>query len=53
MRALRDDSVDAVVTDPPYDLTSGKKGGTGEKSLNLDHPGGRSRITTCGGFMGK
>jgi site-specific DNA-methyltransferase (adenine-specific) len=47
------ESVDAVVTDPPYDLTSGEKGGTGEASLNEKHPAGRSRITTGGGFMGK
>jgi len=47
------ESVDAVVTDPPYELTAGKKGGSGERSLNLAHPAGRSRITTGGGFMGK
>lgn len=42
----------SCVTDPPYDLTNGKKGGSGEKSVNLKHPApGRSRITT-GGFMG-
>jgi DNA modification methylase len=46
-------SVDAVVTDPPYDLTAGKKGGTGEASLNLAQPAGRSRISTGGGFMDK
>lgn len=46
-------SVDAVVTDPPYDLTSGKRGGSGDKSVNAAHPAGRSRITTGGGFMGK
>jgi DNA modification methylase len=44
-------SVDAIVCDPPYDLTAGKKGGTGEASVNLDSPYGRARITT--GFMGK
>lgn len=47
-------SVDAVVCDPPYDLTAGKKGGTGAASVNLDSPYGRSRISTGnGGFMGK
>ncbi len=46
-------SVDAVVCDPPYDLTGGKKGGSGPASLNEKHPAGRSRITTGGGFMGK
>lgn len=51
MAGLEPESFDAVVTDPPYDLTSGKKGGTGERSLNLDSPYGRARIGT-GGFMG-
>ncbi len=41
----------AVVTDPPYNLTAHKKGGSGLASLNLNSPAGRSRITT--GFMGK
>jgi len=50
---LPDASVDAVVTDPPYDLTAGKKGGTGVASLNPNSPAGRSRISTGGGFMGK
>ncbi|MFI5113510.1 MAG: DNA-methyltransferase [Terriglobales bacterium] len=49
---MPDNSIDSVVTDPPYDLTANKKGGTGAASLNLNHPGGRSRITTGGGFMG-
>jgi len=29
LRTLPDASVDSIVTDPPYELTSGKKGGTG------------------------
>jgi DNA modification methylase len=49
---LPDNSVDCCVTDPPYDLTSGKRGGTGVASLNLNSPAGRSRIST-GGFMGQ
>lgn len=49
--ALRADSFDAVITDPPYHLTTGKRGGSGAASLNLDSPAGRSRVTT--GFMGK
>lgn len=55
MKTLETSSVDAVVTDPPYDLTAGKKGGSGPASVNLDSPYGRSRITTGngGGFMGK
>lgn len=53
LAGLEDCSVDAVVTDPPYELTSGKKGGTGEASLNVNSPAGRSRIGTGGGFMGK
>lgn len=53
---IPDESVDAVVTDPPYNLTARKKGGTGTASINLDSPYGRSRIGTGnggGGFMGK
>jgi site-specific DNA-methyltransferase (adenine-specific) len=50
---LRANSVDAIVTDAPYGLTANKNGGSGEASLNLNHPGGRSRITTGGGFMGQ
>jgi site-specific DNA-methyltransferase (adenine-specific) len=53
MATFADRSFDAVVTDPPYDLTSGKKGGSGEPSLNVNSPAGRSRISTGGGFMGK
>jgi DNA modification methylase len=56
LRELPDASVDAVVTDPPYDLTAGKKGGTGAASINLESPYGRSRIGTghgAGGFMGQ
>jgi hypothetical protein len=50
---LADDSIDSIVCDPPYELTAGKKGGTGEASLNLNSPAGRSRISTGGGFMGQ
>ncbi len=46
---LAENSVDAVVCDPPYELTSGKRGGTGAASLNTKSPAGRSRIGT--GFM--
>lgn len=45
------DSFDAIVTDPPYHLTTGKKGGTGQASLNPNSPAGRAQIGT--GFMGK
>lgn len=51
-----DGSFDAVCTDPPYNLTAGKKGGSGEASVTLDSPYGRSRIGTgngSGGFMGQ
>lgn len=53
MRRLIDEkiAVDAIVTDPPYHLTTGKKGGSGEASLNPNSPAGRSVIST--GFMGK
>ena len=53
MAGMPEASVDAIVCDPPYDLTAGKKGGTGTASLNLNSPAGRSRISTGGGFMGK
>lgn len=55
MRRLPDNSVDSVVTDPPYGLTKGKKGGSGVASVSLENPYGRSRIGTgngAGGFMG-
>jgi len=47
---LEANSVDSVVTDPPYHLTTGKKGGTGPASVSLANPQGRARVTT--GFMG-
>lgn len=47
---LGDNTFDAVVTDPPYHLTAGKKGGAGAASLNEASPAGRARIGT--GFMG-
>jgi DNA modification methylase len=50
LRTLADNSVDSIVTDPPYGLTAGKKGGSGEASVNLNTPQGRARVTT--GFMG-
>ena len=52
LAGIADASVDAVVTDPPYNLTTKKKGGTGAASVNLNTPAGRARITT-GGFMGR
>lgn len=55
LRGLPSDSIDAIVTDPPYGLTANKKGGTGVASVNLDSPYGRARIGTgngAGGFMG-
>lgn len=51
LKEFADNSIDSVVTDPPYALTTGKKGGSGPKSVNLESPYGRARITT--GFMGK
>ncbi len=50
---LEANSVDTVITDPPYALTANKRGGSGVASLNENSPAGRSRITTGGGFMGK
>lgn len=32
------DHFDSIVTDPPYHLTTGKKGGTGPASVNLESP---------------
>lgn len=55
LRGLPSDSIDAIVTDPPYGLTANKKGGTGVASVNLESPYGRARIGTgngTGGFMG-
>lgn len=50
MRELADGSIDSCVTDPPYHLTAGKKGGSGPASVNTASPAGRARVTT--GFMG-
>lgn len=44
-------SFDACVTDPPYHLTTNKRGGSGAASDNPNSPAGRARIET--GFMGK
>jgi len=55
LKELPDNSVDSIVTDPPYGLTANKKGGTGVASVNLESPYGRARIGTgngAGGFMG-
>ena len=51
LATLPAESIDACVCDPPYDLTSGKRGGSGPASLNTSSPAGLSRVTT--GFMGK
>lgn len=50
LSSFADGSFDALLSDPPYHFTNGKKGGTGAKSVNLASPQGRSRIST--GFMG-
>jgi site-specific DNA-methyltransferase (adenine-specific) len=50
LATLEADSFDACVTDPPYHLTTGKKGGSGEASVNPASPAGRALVTT--GFMG-
>ena len=55
LRGMPDNSVDSIVTDPPYGLTTNKKGGAGVASVNLESPYGRARIGTgngAGGFMG-
>jgi site-specific DNA-methyltransferase (adenine-specific) len=50
LKTLADASIDSIVTDPPYHLTTGKKGGSGPASVNLNTPQERARVTT--GFMG-
>lgn len=50
LKGMAEASVDSIVTDPPYHLTTGKKGGAGPASVNLESPYGRARVTT--GFMG-
>lgn len=55
LKTLPDNSVDSIVTDPPYGLSKGKAGGSGVASSTLDNPYGRARIGTgngAGGFMG-
>ena len=55
LKTMPDNSVDSIVTDPPYGLTSNKKGGSGAASVTLENPYGRARIGTgngAGGFMG-
>ena len=51
LRTLPADSLDGCVTDPPYHLTTGKRGGSGPASSSSRTPQGRARIGT--GFMGK
>lgn len=51
LRTLPAESLDACVTDPPYHLTAGKRGGSGHASMNLKSPQGRAAIGT--GFMGR
>jgi len=55
MERVEDDSVDSIVTDPPYGLTQNKRGGSGAASASNETPYGRARIGTgngAGGFMG-
>lgn len=56
LREIPDNHFDAVVTDPPYALTAGKKGGSGVASIGPDNPFSRARIGVGngpGGFMGQ
>jgi len=50
LATLPANSFDAMLCDPPYHLTTGKKGGSGPASVTLDNPYGRARVTA--GFMG-
>jgi site-specific DNA-methyltransferase (adenine-specific) len=53
MATLDAESVDAIVCDPPYGLTSGKKGGSGVASQHDEKkPFGRASQVNVGGFMG-
>ena len=55
LKGIPGNSVDSIVTDPPYGLTANKNGGSGVASINLESPYGRARIGTgngAGGFMG-
>ena len=45
LKELPDNSIDSIVTDPPYGLIRNKKGGSGSASINLNNP--------AGGFMGQ
>jgi site-specific DNA-methyltransferase (adenine-specific) len=54
LKTITDESVDSIVTDPPYHLTTGKKGGSGAAS---EHKDGASPYATVSrmnsaGFMG-
>ncbi len=51
MASLPEQSVDAIVTDPPYHLTQASRGGHARNN-NPDSPNGRHRIGDKG-FMGK
>jgi len=54
MRTMPDNSVDSVVTDPPYHLTAGKRGGAGAASEHAEgSPFARVSRLNSGGFMGK
>jgi DNA modification methylase len=53
MATLDAESVDAIVCDPPYGLTSGKKGGSGVAGQHDEKkPFGRASQVNVGGFMG-
>jgi site-specific DNA-methyltransferase (adenine-specific) len=52
MAQMAAETIDAMVTDPPYDLTAVSRGGSRRKFVN--NPYGRTRVgTDGGGFMGK
>lgn len=50
MQRMPADSIDSIVTDPPYDLLQASRNGSG-RSNNPDTPGGRHGAK-AGGFMG-
>jgi site-specific DNA-methyltransferase (adenine-specific) len=54
LRDMPDNSLDSVVTDPPYHLTAGKKGGTGKASEHKDgSPFATVSRLNSSGFMGQ
>lgn len=52
MQGIADNSIDAIVTDPPYALTSVSRNGS-PRTNDPETPYGRTRLGSDRGFMGK